>query len=66
VLQRAERILLLGFGGLFDPSVSVALGREASGGLLYPVVSVIAIGTVATAIYRIVWIARRLPPVDPD
>ena len=66
VLQRAERLLLLGFGGLFDPSVSAALGRATPGGLLYPVVGVIAVGTVATAIYRIVWIARRLPLIDPD
>jgi phosphatidylglycerophosphate synthase len=66
ILQRAERLLLLGFGGLFDPSVSAALGHTGPGGLLYPVVGLIAVGTVATAIYRIVWIARRLPLIDTD
>ena len=66
ILQRAERLLLLGFGGLFDPSVSAALGRSGPGGLLYPVIALIAVGTVATAIYRIVWIARRLPLIDAD
>lgn len=66
VLQRAERLLLLGFGGLFDPTISAALGRPGPGGFLHPVVGLIAVGTVATAIYRIVWIARRLPAIDPD
>ena len=74
VLQRAERLLLLGFGGLFDPTVSrllegagsaVGAGSHQPGGLLRWVVGVIAVGTVFTAIYRIVWIARRLPLVDP-
>lgn len=66
VLQRAERLLLLGFGGLFDPAVSRALGRAEPGGLIYPVVGLIAVGTVATAIYRIVWITKRLPMVDDE
>lgn len=61
VLQRAERLLLLGFGGLFDPSVSALLGAATPGYLLRVVVAVVAIGTVFTAIYRVVWIAQRLP-----
>jgi CDP-diacylglycerol--glycerol-3-phosphate 3-phosphatidyltransferase len=65
VLQRAERLLLLGFGGLFDPSLSAALGRATPGALLGPVLALIAVGTLGTSIYRVVWIARRLPDVDP-
>ncbi len=66
VLQRAERLLLLGFAGLFDPTVSAALGSARAGALLYPVIGLIAVGTVATAIYRTIWIARRLPGFDED
>lgn len=64
VLQRAERLLLLGFGGLFDPSVSALVDRPGPGHLMRVIVAVVAVGTVFTAIYRIVWIARRLPRVD--
>jgi CDP-diacylglycerol--glycerol-3-phosphate 3-phosphatidyltransferase len=64
VLQRAERLLLLGFGGLLDPFVTSAVGAERPGALLLPVVGIVALGTVGTAIYRTVWIARRLPRVD--
>lgn len=64
VMQRAERLLLLGFGALLDPAVSAAAGRP-QGTLLVPVLGLIALGTVATAVYRTVWIARRLPDVDP-
>jgi CDP-diacylglycerol---glycerol-3-phosphate 3-phosphatidyltransferase len=60
VLQRAERLLLLGFGGLLDPAVSAWLGRDAPGALLGPVLAIIAVGTLATSIYRVVWIAKRL------
>lgn len=65
VLQRAERLLLLGFGGLFDPTVSELLTGPGPGRLMRVVVAIVAVGTVFTAIYRIVWIARRLPAVDP-
>jgi phosphatidylglycerophosphate synthase len=64
VMQRAERLLLLGFAALLDPSVSAALGREAPGVLLVPALAVIAAGTVGTAVFRTVWIARRLPARD--
>ncbi len=59
VMQRAERMLLLGFGAILDPPVSEWLGREP-GAVLVPVVAIIALGTVGTAIYRTVWIAREL------
>lgn len=63
IMQRAERLLLLGFGGILDPAVSSWLGRPA-GTLLVPVLGIVAVGTVGTAIFRTVWIARQLPDVD--
>jgi CDP-diacylglycerol--glycerol-3-phosphate 3-phosphatidyltransferase len=60
VMQRAERLLLLGFAGLLDPSVSEWTGRSP-GTLLVFVLALIALGTVGTAIYRTAWIATRLP-----
>jgi phosphatidylglycerophosphate synthase len=70
VMQRAERLILLGFGGILDSTVSFAWPdapwSDADGGaLLVPVLALIAIGTVGTAIFRTVWIARRLPRLDP-
>lgn len=59
VMQRAERLLALGLGGILDPAVSSALGRP-EGALLGPVVGLVALGTVGTAVFRTVWIARRL------
>jgi phosphatidylglycerophosphate synthase len=64
VMQRAERLLLLGFAAIFDPAVSAALGRGAPGAVLVPALAIIAVGTVGTAIFRTVWIARRLPARD--
>jgi CDP-diacylglycerol---glycerol-3-phosphate 3-phosphatidyltransferase len=62
VMQRAERLLLLGFAAIFDPAVSAATGREHA--VLVPALAIIAAGTVGTAIFRTVWIARRLPERD--
>lgn len=59
VMQRAERLLLLGFGAILDPAVSSAAGR-GPGALLVPALGLMAIGTVGTAIFRTVWIARRI------
>lgn len=59
VMQRAERLLALGFGGILDPAVSSLLGRP-EGALLGPVLGLVALGTVSTAVFRTVWIARRL------
>lgn len=64
VMQRAERLLSVGFGALFDPSVTALLGW-VEGTLLLGVLGVVALGTFGTAVYRTVWIARRLPFVDP-
>lgn len=59
IMQRAERLLAVGLGGIFDPAVSSALGRP-EGSLLLPVLAIVAAGTVGTAVFRTVWIARRL------
>jgi CDP-diacylglycerol--glycerol-3-phosphate 3-phosphatidyltransferase len=60
VMQRAERLLLIGFAGLLDPALTEWVGRPP-GLLLALVIFVIALGTLATAIFRTVWIASRLP-----
>lgn len=60
IMQRAERLLLLGFGGLLDPTVSAKWGSGEVGTLLLPVIGLIAVGTVGTAIFRTVWIANKL------
>jgi len=60
VMQRAERLLIIGFGAILDPSLSGLLRRQP-GTLLAVAVLLVALGTVATAVYRTVWIARRLP-----
>jgi len=59
VMQRAERLLLLGFGAILDPPVSEWMGRDP-GAVLVPVLAIVAVGTVGTAVYRTVWIARKL------
>lgn len=59
IMQRAERLLAVGLGGIFDPAVSSALGRP-EGSLLLPVLAIVAVGTLGTAVFRTVWIARRL------
>lgn len=59
VMQRAERLLLVGFGGIFDPALTNALGwRE--GVFLLALIGMVAVGTVATAVYRTIWVAKRL------
>lgn len=60
IMQRAERLLLLGFAGILDPAFSQWTGWPA-GSLLSVVLALIAVGTLWTAAYRTVWIARRLP-----
>ena len=64
IMQRAERLLLLGFGGLLDPTVSALWGAGRVGTLLVPILGLVAVGTVGTAIFRTVWIARALRASD--
>lgn len=59
VMQRAERLLLVGFGGILDPAVTAWTGM-ATGSVLFWLIALVAVGTVATALYRTVWITRRL------
>ena len=59
VMQRAERLLAVGLGGILDPAVSAAAGW-AEGTLLVSLLTLVAVGTLGTAAYRTVWIARRL------
>jgi phosphatidylglycerophosphate synthase len=59
IMQRAERLLLVGFGGILDPSITAAAGW-APGTLLLGLTALVAVGTVGTAVYRTVWIAARL------
>jgi len=60
IMQRAERLLLIGFAGLLDSAVADWI-NQPPGTLLALVVTVIAIGTIGTAVYRTVWISARLP-----
>lgn len=64
VMQRAERLLLVGFGAVLDPSVSALFRHPAGGVLLVPVLALVAVGSLGTAVYRTVWIAKRLPETD--
>lgn len=59
VMQRAERLLLVGFGGILDPAVSEWAGW-VPGTLLTGILGLVAVGTVGTAVFRTVWIAKRL------
>ncbi|MSR36386.1 MAG: CDP-alcohol phosphatidyltransferase family protein [Gemmatimonadetes bacterium] len=64
VMQRAERLIILGLAGILDPSASdlwpsTAWGDPA-GALLVPALTVIAVGTLGTAVFRTAWIAKRL------
>ena len=59
VMQRAERLLAVGLGGILDPAVSAAAGW-AEGTLLIALLALVAVGTMGTAAYRTVWIAQRL------
>jgi CDP-diacylglycerol--glycerol-3-phosphate 3-phosphatidyltransferase len=59
VMQRAERLLLVGFGGILDPAICEWRGWEPGTFLLW-LVGLMAVGTVGTAIYRTAWIAARL------
>ncbi len=59
LMQRAERLVLMLLGCLFDPVLSRALGRP-QGTVLFAVLALIAVGALGTAVHRTLWIARRL------
>lgn len=59
IMQRAERLLLVGFGGILDPALTAWAGWRP-GSFLLALLALVAVGTVGTALYRTVWIARRL------
>jgi phosphatidylglycerophosphate synthase len=59
LMQRAERMILLGLGSILDPSLCARAGWSP-GSVVAAVVAVIAVGTVWTSVYRTVWIARAL------
>ena len=59
IMQRAERLLLVGFGGVLDPAIAAWTGLQGGTPLLILLVFV-SVGTLGTAAYRTVWIASRL------
>jgi len=59
LMQRAERLVLTCLACLVDPALSAWRGW-APGTLLYWVLALIAVGTLATAVYRTVSISRQL------
>jgi CDP-diacylglycerol--glycerol-3-phosphate 3-phosphatidyltransferase len=64
VMQRAERILLLGFGPILDPTVCAAAGW-GPGSALLGILALIAVGSLGTAIFRTLWISQRLRAEGP-
>ena len=59
VMQRAERMLLVGGGSIVDPWLS-ATGGWPEGRILEWIVGIIAVGTIVTSVYRTVWISNAL------
>ena len=59
LMQRAERLVLTILGCLLDPPITKAMGWPEGTVLLW-VLGLIAAGSMGTAIYRTIWIARRL------
>jgi phosphatidylglycerophosphate synthase len=59
VMQRAERMLMLGFGSILSPTVADAFGRDPGLPLLI-LLTFIAMGTLGTSLYRIRWITKAL------
>ena len=66
VMQRAERLLAIGLGGLLDPVIAPRIGDGEPGGFLFWAVALVAVGTLGTAVYRTVWIAGRLERPQED
>ena len=59
VMQRAERLLAVGFGGILDAAVCARFAW-APGALLLGLIGLVAVGATGTAVYRTIWIAQRL------
>lgn len=59
VFQRPERIFSLGLSAIFSPLFSYYLNIEAPF-LIYLVVMILGVGTVATSIYRITYTMKKL------
>ena len=59
VMQRAERMLVLGMASILDPWLSDVFSREP-GTIVAYAVALIALGTMWTSVHRTVWIARAL------
>jgi len=55
IMQRAERILLVGLGGILDPTI----GYEA-GSILASSLIILAAGAIGTAVYRTMWTSKRI------
>lgn len=64
LMQRGERLALLCLSCLADRSASAALGQPP-GTLLTGVAYLIGTASLATAVHRTVWIARRLRATPP-
>jgi hypothetical protein len=58
-MQRAERLVLLGLGAILDPVITTRAGWNP-GTLLAVIVSLIAVGSWGTAIYRTAAIGKEL------
>jgi len=59
IMQRAERMLLLGLASILDPWVTFVFSWS-SGTLVAFSIALIAAGTLWTSIHRTIWIARAL------
>ena len=59
IMQRAERLLLVGFGGVLDPALAAWTGLLGGTPLLV-LLAFVSVGTLGTAAYRTVWISNRL------
>jgi len=59
IMQRAERLLLVGLGGILDPIISQQSNFDP-GILLASALILVATGAVGTAAYRTIWILHRM------
>jgi phosphatidylglycerophosphate synthase len=59
IMQRAERLVLLALASLLDGVVTTAAGWRPGTLLIFAIV-LIAIGSLGTAVYRTVYVARRV------